>query len=110
VSERLDPFGLAARLERFGDLLMTAIENGEAIENRIDVLAQLNAVCRVATTLKALRMEESRGADPDAAIVGSAVRKYAAEFSAAHRAAGTGAEAASDPFIGDPCWADPADE
>jgi hypothetical protein len=37
VSEQLDRYNLAARLEKFGDSLMTAIENGEAIKNRIDV-------------------------------------------------------------------------
>jgi hypothetical protein len=44
---------------------------------------------------------EARGADPDAGIAGSAVRKFAAEFAAPRRAASAGraAEAASDPFI-----------
>jgi hypothetical protein len=104
VSERCDPYNLTARLEKFGDALMTAIENGEAIENRVDVCSQLNTVCRIVMTLKALRMEV-RGADPDAAIAGSAVRKYANKFAAEPRraaSAGSAAEAASDPFIDDP--------
>jgi hypothetical protein len=73
------------------------VENGEAIENRIDVCNQVNAVCRIVMTLKALR-EEERRAEPDAAIAGSAVRKYSAEFAARHRAPSAGAEAATDPL------------
>jgi hypothetical protein len=108
VSEQLDRYNLAARLEKFGDYLMTKCEKGEAIENRIDVCNQISAVCRIEMTLKALRMEDRR-ADPDAATV----RKYATEF-ATRRAAGAGsaAEAASDSFIAeatDP-FADPAEE
>jgi hypothetical protein len=62
-------------------------------------------------TLKALRMEV-RGAEPEAAIAGSAVRKYASQFSAVRQTAAAGAEAASDSFIAgatDP-FADPAEE
>ena len=74
--------------------------------------AQANAVCRIVVTLKALRMEV-RGADPDAAIAGSAVRKYSAEFAAPRRAASPGstAEAAAD-FIADAAdpFAEPSDE
>jgi hypothetical protein len=50
VNEQLDRYNLAAGLEKFGDTLMTAIENGEAIENRIDVCNQVNAVCRIVMT------------------------------------------------------------
>jgi hypothetical protein len=109
-SKQLDRYNLTARPEKFGDYLMTACEKSKAIENRIDVCNQVNAVCRIVMTLKALRAEERR-AEPDAGIAGSAVRKYAGEF-AARRAAGAGsaAEAASDPFIDDPGWTDPADE
>jgi hypothetical protein len=46
VSERFDRYNLAARLEKFGDQLMTACEKGEAIENRVDVCNQVGAVCR----------------------------------------------------------------
>jgi hypothetical protein len=67
---------LAARLEKFGDTLMTAIENGEAIENRIHVCNQVNAVCRI--VMKALRME-ARGVDPDSSIAGSAAPRFDAE-------------------------------
>jgi hypothetical protein len=108
----LDRYNLAARLEKFGDELMTLCEGHAAIENRIDVCNQVGAVCRIVMTLKALRMEDRRGADPDAAIAGSAVREYSAAFTAHHRAAsaGSAAEEASEPFIDDPCWTDPADE
>jgi hypothetical protein len=106
---------------------MTACEQGEAIDNRVDVLAQLGVVCRIAQTLRALRAEERR-ADPDAAIARAAVRKYAAQFSRQARvngltnlgvpgpssrtSAGGAAEAASDPFIADATdpFADPAEE
>jgi hypothetical protein len=100
MSRQFDRYNLAARLERFGDQLMTACEQGEAIENRIDVCNQISAVCRIVATLKALRAEERR-AEPDDGIVGSAVRKYANEFAAPHRAAAAGAEATSDPSIDD---------
>ena len=111
MSERFDRYNLAARLEKFGDYLMTACEKGEAIENRVDVCSQVGAVCRIAMTLKALRAEDRR-ADPDAELAGSAVRQYANAFAAtAHRAAAVGVEAACDPFIEDrPSWTDPADE
>ena len=65
MSERFDRYNLAARLEKFGDQLMTACEKGEAIENRVDVCNQIGAVCRIAMTLKALRMEV-RGAETEA--------------------------------------------
>jgi hypothetical protein len=107
VSEKFDRYDLAGRLEKFGDQLMTACEKGEAIESRVDVCNQIGAVCRIVMTLKALRAED-RGDDPDAAIVGSAVRKYASAFRAT--GARSAAEAASDPFIDDPCETDPADE
>jgi len=111
VSERPDRYNLAARLEKFGDELMTACEKGEAIGNRIDVCNQIGAVCRIAMTLKALRAEDRR-ADPDAELAGSAVRQYANAFAAkTHRVAAVSVEAASDPFIEDhPSWTDPADE
>jgi hypothetical protein len=85
--------------------------HGEAIKNRVDVCNQAGAVCRIVMTLKALRME-ARGVEPDDAIAGSAVRRYSEQFAATHRAAGAGsaAPAASDSFIDDPCWTDPADE
>jgi hypothetical protein len=111
VSKRLDRYDLAARLGKFGDQLMTACEQGEAIEHRMDVCNQVGAVCRIVMTLKALRAEERR-AEPDAAIAGSAARKYATEFAAPHRVASAGAEAAADPFIADATdpFAERADE
>lgn len=111
MTEPLDRYHLAARLEKLGDYLMTACEKNSAIKNRVDVCAQANAVCRIALTLKSLRMEV-RGADPDAGIAGSAVRKYANEFAAGARrvtSAGSAAEPASDSFLDDPRWTD-ADE
>jgi hypothetical protein len=102
----LDRYNLAARLEKFGDELMTLCEKREAIENRIDVCNQISAVCRIVATLRALRAEERR-ANPDDGIAGSAVQKYASEFSAAHsrRAiSASTAEAATEPFIDDPGW------
>jgi hypothetical protein len=110
VSERFDRYNLAARLEKFGDELMTLCEKHAAIENRIDVCNQISAVCRIVATLKALRMEDRLSADPDAAIAGSAVRKYTAEFAAPRRAVAAGVEAASDSFIDDSCGTDPAEE
>jgi hypothetical protein len=100
VSERSDRYNLAARLEKFGDQLMTAIEEGEAIENRVDVCNQVGAVCRIVMTLKALRMEV-RGSEPEPGIAGIAVRKYASEFAGHRRATGAEStpEAATDPFI-----------
>lgn len=112
MTEPLDRYHLAARLEKLGDYLMTACEKNEAIKNRVDVCAQAGTVCRIALTLKSLRME-NRNVDPDAGIAGSAVRKYANEFAAGTRRAtraGSAAEAASDSFIDDPRWTDPADE
>jgi hypothetical protein len=110
VSERWDQYDLAARLERLGDRLMTACEKGEAIDNRVDVCVQAGAVCRIVTTLKALRTEDRR-ADPDDAIAGSAVRRYANEFATRRTTSAKSPEAASDPFIEDhPSWTDPADE
>ena len=90
---------------------MTACEKGEAIKNRVDVCKQVSAVCRIVTTLKALRMEERRG-DPDDARASGAVRKHASEFAARHQEAdaGSAAVAASDSLIDDPCWTDLADE
>jgi hypothetical protein len=52
VSERLDRYNLTARLEKFGHELMTAIERHEPIANRVDMCAQVNAVCRIVVTLK----------------------------------------------------------
>jgi hypothetical protein len=52
VSKPFDRYNLAGRLEKFGDGLMTACENGEAIDNRVDVCTQAGAVCRIVTTLK----------------------------------------------------------
>lgn len=75
--------------------------------------SQAGAVCRVVITLKALRTEDRRSTELDAGIAGSAVRKYADEFAAGSRratGAGSAAEAASEPFIDDPCWTNPADE
>jgi hypothetical protein len=93
---------------------MTACEKNEAIGNRIDVCNQVGAVCRIVMTLKALRMEDRRSAEPDVAIAGSAVRKYATEFAASQRAASAGnaAEPATDSFIADATdpFAEPADE
>jgi len=110
VSERFDRYNLAARLEKLGDRLATACEQGKPIESRIDVCNQIGAVCRIVMTLKALRMEDRRGPDPDAEIAGSAVRKYASQFSAPRQAAAARVETASEPFIDDPRWTDPADE
>jgi hypothetical protein len=84
VSKQLDRYNLAARLEKFGDTLMTLCEKREAIENRVAVCNQISAVCRIVATLKALRAEERR-ANPDADIAGSAVQKYATEFAADQR-------------------------
>jgi hypothetical protein len=111
VSERFDRYNLAARLERFGDQLMTACENNEAIESRIDVCAQIGAVRRIVMTLKALRMEDRRGAEPDspspAARCESSRRVRSSSPGAS---AGSAVEAAGDPFIDDPCWTDAANE
>ena len=107
MSEPWDRYKLATRLEKLGDDLMTACENREPIDNRIDVCAQAGAVCRIVMTLKALRTEVRRE-DPDEAIAGSAVHKYAAEFAAMSRAAGTSTAGASKPFVDGPY--DPADE
>lgn len=94
---------------------MTACERGESIDHRTDVCAQLGAVCRIALTLKALRMEARHGADADDETAGSAIKKYSVLFAEPRRAAGAQsaehpAESASDSFIDDPCWTDPADE
>jgi hypothetical protein len=54
VSDRFDRASLAARLEKFGDQLMTACEKNEAIGKRVDVCNQVGAVCRIVMTLKDL--------------------------------------------------------
>ena len=110
MSNHWDRYNLAPRLERFGDQLMTACEQGEAIENRMDVCAQAAAVCNIVRTLKALRTE-ARHDDPEPGIAGSAVRRYAAEF-AAGRAAGAhdGAAQASDTPAEDHAFDDGGDD
>jgi hypothetical protein len=84
MNKQFDPHSLAARLERFGEALMTACEQGKAIENRIDVCAQISAVCRIVATLKGLRAEER-------------LTDYASEFAGLRRAAAAGTAALADP-------------
>jgi hypothetical protein len=111
MSRHWDRYNLAARLERFGDQLMSACEQGEAIDNRVDVCVQAGAVCRIVTTLKALRTE-ARDTEPEDGIAGSSVRKYSPEFATRRAASAKNpVEAASDPFVEEhPSWTDPAEE
>jgi hypothetical protein len=76
VSERWDRYKLAARLEKFGDRLMTACEKGEEIDNRVDVCNQVSTVCRITMTLKALRTEERRSEPDDASVSGFRRRQW----------------------------------
>ena len=55
MNERWDRYDLAGRLETLGDELLTACEKRIEIENRVAVCNQINAVCRIAATLKSLR-------------------------------------------------------
>jgi hypothetical protein len=93
MTDRLDRYNLAARLEKLGDRLMTACENGEEVDNRIAICTQIGAVCRIALTLKSLRKEHiDDGSEP----AGSAVRKYAAEFGQNNKRAALSRSAAAD--------------
>ena len=110
MSGHWDRYNLAARLERFGDQLMTACEQGEAIENRMDVCAQAAAVCNIVRTLKALRTE-ARHAEPESGIAGSAVRAYSAAFAADGAAGARDADVReSDTLVEDHAFDDGGDD